>query len=267
MKNAIRLPTWSKVLFIYLLALFVASFNAHGDDDMKIPKDKKTKTEVVGPTGGAIQIKEPLDPHEKAQEKNEKKSKKEDKKKGKKKEEPSKGATALKKDKKMYAIFDTNKGKFKVLLFNEEAPNTVANFVGLAQGTKEFDDPKTGKKTKKPFYDGLIFHRVIDGFMIQGGDPRGNGTGGPGYQFKDEFSPKLRHTKAGMLSMANAGPNTNGSQFFITVGPTPHLDNRHSIFGEVVEGLDVVMSISKVKTDSNDRPLEPVTITHLTIEN
>jgi peptidyl-prolyl cis-trans isomerase A (cyclophilin A) len=166
----------------------------------------------------------------------------------------------------VHALFTTTEGNFKVRLFDTEVPNTVANFSGLAEGTKEFTDPKTGQKTKRPFYDGLIFHRVIEGFMIQGGDPLGTGTGGPGYKFGDEFSPKLRHTKAGLLSMANAGPNTNGSQFFITLAPTPHLDNRHSVFGEVVEGLDVVQRIGKVQTGRQDRPVTPVVMNKVTIQ-
>ena len=165
-----------------------------------------------------------------------------------------------------YAHFDTTEGKFKIRLFDAEAPNTVGNFVGLAEGTKEWRDPKTGERRKAPFYDGIVFHRVINGFMIQGGDPLGQGTGGPGYNFADEFHPQLRHDKAGILSMANAGPNTNGSQFFITLGPTPHLDNRHSVFGEVVEGLDVVKNIGRVKTGSQDRPSQPVIMEKVTIE-
>jgi len=168
--------------------------------------------------------------------------------------------------KEMTATMETSLGTVKIHLFNHDAPNTVANFVGLAEGTKEFTDPKTGDKAKKPFYDGLTFHRVIPGFMIQGGDPVGNGTGGPGYEFADEFSPKLRHSKPGILSMANAGPNTNGSQFFITVAPTPHLNDRHSIFGEVVDGMDVVNKIANVARDGNDRPKEPVIIKHITIQ-
>jgi len=159
-----------------------------------------------------------------------------------------------------YAHFTTPLGKFTVLLFEQDAPKTVANFVGLAEGTKEWTDPKTGAKVKKPFYENLIFHRVIAGFMIQGGDPLGQGVGGPGYKFEDEFSPKLKHTKEGILSMANAGPNTNGSQFFITLGPTPHLDNKHSVFGEVVEGMDVVRKIGTTKTGPGDRPVTPVTM-------
>ena len=165
-----------------------------------------------------------------------------------------------------YAMFDTSEGAFTIRLFEKEAPNTVANFIGLAEGTKDWKDPATGKAGSGPYYNGVAFHRVIEGFMIQGGDRLGTGTGGPGYNFADEFHPSLRHTRAGILSMANAGPNTNGSQFFITLGPTPHLDNRHSVFGEVVEGLDVVKAIGRVKTGSQDRPAQPVTIDKLTIE-
>jgi peptidyl-prolyl cis-trans isomerase A (cyclophilin A) len=168
---------------------------------------------------------------------------------------------------KMFALFDTTLGKFKIKLFFGQAPKTVENFVGLAEGTKNWTNPKTkAVMTNAPFYDGLIFHRIIKGFMIQGGDPMGNGTGGPGFTFEDEFHPDLTHSKAGILSMANAGPNTNGSQFFITLGPTPHLNNRHSVFGEVVEGLDIVEKIGAVKTNrSNDLPLTPVVINKLTI--
>jgi peptidyl-prolyl cis-trans isomerase A (cyclophilin A) len=169
-------------------------------------------------------------------------------------------------EKGTYARFETSEGNFTVRLFEKEAPNTVANFVGLAEGTKEWTDPVSGQSRNEPYYDGVIFHRVISGFMIQGGDRLGQGTGGPGYKFADEFHPSLRHTKAGILSMANAGANTNGSQFFITLGPTPHLDNRHSIFGEVVEGLDVVKKIGTVATGRQDRPVTPVVMTKVTIQ-
>lgn len=174
-------------------------------------------------------------------------------------------ADAEKGVKEMIATMETNMGTIKIRLFHKDAPKTVANFVGLAEGTKEYTDPKTGNKTKGHFYDGLIFHRVIPGFMIQGGDPLGTGTGGPGYEFEDEFSPKLRHSKAGILSMANAGKNTNGSQFFITDGPTPHLDNMHSVFGEVTDGLDIVKKIANAPRNAMDKPKEEVKITKLTI--
>ena len=165
-----------------------------------------------------------------------------------------------------YAIFETSQGDIVCLLFEKEAPKTVENFIGLAEGTKEFTDPKTGQKTKRPFFDGLAFHRVIPQFMIQGGCPLGNGTGGPGYRFADEFSPLLRHNGAGKLSMANSGPNTNGSQFFITVAATPWLDNRHTIFGTIVEGQEVATIISELPRDSSDRPRTPVILKHVRIE-
>jgi peptidyl-prolyl cis-trans isomerase A (cyclophilin A) len=156
----------------------------------------------------------------------------------------------------VFALFDTSAGKFKAKLFADKAPKTVENFTSLAEGTK----------TGKPFYDNLIFHRVIPDFMIQGGCPTGTGTGGPGYKFADEFHPSLKHGKPGYLSMANSGPNTNGSQFFVTVAATPWLDNRHTIFGEVVEGYDVVDKISRTPRDSSDRPKTPVKINSVTIE-
>jgi peptidyl-prolyl cis-trans isomerase A (cyclophilin A) len=156
----------------------------------------------------------------------------------------------------IYANFDTTEGKFKVKLFDDKAPKTVENFVSLADGSK----------TGKPFYDGTVFHRVIPDFMIQGGCPEGTGRGGPGYRFADEFHPTLKHSKAGYLSMANAGPNTNGSQFFVTVAATPWLDNKHSIFGEVVEGYSVVEKISKVPRSAQDRPLKEVRLNSVTIE-
>jgi peptidyl-prolyl cis-trans isomerase A (cyclophilin A) len=166
----------------------------------------------------------------------------------------------------VYAQFITSEGSFTARLYDQEAPKTVENFVGLAEGTKEWTDPRTSEKVKKPYYDNVVFHRVIKGFMIQGGDPLGQGIGGPGYTFADEFHPKARHNKAGILSMANRGPNTNGGQFFITLGPTPHLDDRHSVFGEVVEGMDVVEKIGATATNDRDRPLTDVTIQTITIE-
>jgi peptidyl-prolyl cis-trans isomerase A (cyclophilin A) len=165
----------------------------------------------------------------------------------------------------LYVTFKTSMGDIVIQLFEDKAPKTVANFVGLASGTKEWTDPKTGDKVKKPLYNGTIFHRVIPGFMIQGGDPLGNGTGGPGYRFEDEFHPDLRHTKGGILSMANAGPNTNGSQFFITLGPTLHLDNRHSVFGELVKGQEVVVAIGNAPRGANDRPLKEVVLKEVVI--
>jgi peptidyl-prolyl cis-trans isomerase A (cyclophilin A) len=165
----------------------------------------------------------------------------------------------------LYATLKTSMGDIVLQLFDDRAPKTVANFVGLATGTKEWVDPKTGEKVKRPLYNGTIFHRVIPGFMIQGGDPLGNGTGGPGYRFEDEFHPELRHTKGGILSMANAGPNTNGSQFFITLGPTLHLDNRHSVFGELVKGQEVVVAIGAVSRDPRDRPIKDVVLKEVVI--
>jgi peptidyl-prolyl cis-trans isomerase A (cyclophilin A) len=165
-----------------------------------------------------------------------------------------------------YAHFETSLGNFTAELFETKAPRTVANFVGLAEGTKEWKHPKTGQRHKTPFYDGIVFHRVIKSFVLQGGDPLGQGYGGPGYQFEDEFHADLRHDQVGVLSMANAGPNTNGSQFFVTLAPTPHLDRKHSVFGKVVSGLDIVEKIGRVQTDANDRPVTPVVMTRVTIE-
>jgi peptidyl-prolyl cis-trans isomerase A (cyclophilin A) len=167
----------------------------------------------------------------------------------------------------LYAHFTTSEGNFTARLFDAETPNTVANFTGLADGSKQWTDPRTGRKVNDPYFNGTIFHRVIEGFMIQGGDPLGQGTGGPGYTFADEFDKKLRHSKAGMLSMANRGPNTNGGQFFITLAATPWLDDKHSIFGEVVEGMDVVKRIGSTATSKpGDRPLKPITIESVTVE-
>jgi peptidyl-prolyl cis-trans isomerase A (cyclophilin A) len=166
----------------------------------------------------------------------------------------------------VYAQFTTTAGNFTVRLFDEFAPKTVENFIGLAEGTKEWTDPRSNHRVTQPYYDGVIFHRVIDGFMIQGGDPLGQGIGGPGYTFADEFHPKARHNKAGILSMANRGPNTNGGQFFITLAPTPHLDDRHSVFGEVVEGMDVIKAIGSAPTGDRDRPVNDIVIESIKIE-
>jgi len=164
----------------------------------------------------------------------------------------------------IYAHFETTEGNFTVKFFEKSAPKTVANFVGLAEGTIDTITGKPGKS--KPYYDGLTFHRIIDGFMIQGGDPTGTGSGGPGYRFADEIDPKQRFTKAGILAMANAGPNTNGSQFFVTLAPTDWLNGKHTIFGEVVEGMDVIKKMGKVKTGANNKPATPVVMKKVTIE-
>ncbi len=166
----------------------------------------------------------------------------------------------------LYAVFHTTHGKIYCELYFEKTPVTVANFVGLAEGSIEFADPQTGRKSKKKFYDGLTFHRIIKGFVIQGGCPLGNGTGGPGYKFPDEFDSSLQHSGAGFLSMANSGPNTNGSQFFITLGATPHLNNKHSIFGKVISGHDVMEKIAEVKTDNTyNKPYKDVYINKVEI--
>jgi peptidyl-prolyl cis-trans isomerase A (cyclophilin A) len=168
---------------------------------------------------------------------------------------------------KVFAHFKTSEGDFTVELFEKDAPKTVANFVGLADGTKEWTDPKTGAKVKKPFYNGLIFHRVIPNFMIQGGDPLGTGTGDPGYKFADEFTSGRKLDKAGMLAMANSGPNTNGSQFFITLAATDWLNGKHTVFGEVTGGMDVIKKIGATKTSKpGDKPVTPIVIQSLTIE-
>lgn len=166
---------------------------------------------------------------------------------------------------KIFARFVTSMGEINCELFPDKAPKTVANFIGLAEGTKEWLVPGTNQWVKKPLYSGTIFHRVIPDFMIQGGDPLGNGTGGPGYEFEDEFSEELKFDVAGRLAMANAGPNTNGCQFFITERPTPHLNNRHTIFGQCKE-VDVVKAIARVERDpSNDKPKTDVVIKEIKI--
>jgi len=166
------------------------------------------------------------------------------------------------------ATFHTNKGSFKVQLMPDHAPNTVANFTGLARGTKEWTDPTDGSKRSEPLYNGTIFHRVIPNFMIQGGDPLGSGRGGPGYQFDDECPPDgPSFDRKGLLAMANAGPGTNGSQFFVTVAPTAWLTGKHTIFGEVTEGMDIVEAISTVETGPMDKPREDVVVERIDISD
>jgi cyclophilin family peptidyl-prolyl cis-trans isomerase len=166
----------------------------------------------------------------------------------------------------LYARLDTSMGVMILRLEYKRAPETVANFVGLIEGTKPWKDPRTRDEQRgRPFYDGLTFHRIIDGFMIQGGCPLGSGMGDPGYRFRDEFHPQLRHDGPGVLSMANSGRNTNGSQFFITLGPTPHLDDKHSIFGRIVRGDDVLRAIGKVPTGEGAKPNTPVVIRKATV--
>ena len=172
----------------------------------------------------------------------------------------------LKAGDKLLATFKTSMGDMTAELYWDKVPNTVGNFVGLAKGSKEWSMPGSKEKLHRPLYSGTIFHRVIPGFMIQGGDPMGSGMGGPGYQFGDEFNPALRHDGPGVLSMANAGPNTNGSQFFITEGPTPHLNNRHTVFGKVVQNLELVNKIAQVPRDRGDKPLQNVTLLEVVIQ-
>jgi peptidyl-prolyl cis-trans isomerase A (cyclophilin A) len=168
----------------------------------------------------------------------------------------------------LYVTLETTAGPIRLRLFSEQAPETVRNFVELAEGTREYTDPRTGRTERKPYYDGTRFHRVIDGFMLQGGDPTGTGLGGPGYEFADEFHADLAFDRPYLLAMANAGPNTNGSQFFITVAPTDWLTNKHTIFGEVVDddSKKVVDEIGAMETDRNDRPVTDQVIQRVQIE-
>lgn len=169
-------------------------------------------------------------------------------------------------DKNLFATIETSMGKFKVELYATITPRTVRNFVELANGQKDFVDVKTGRNERRPFYDGLIFHRVVKGFLIQSGCPYGTGKGGPGYMIKDEISPILRFDKPGMVAMANTGPNTSGSQFFVTLSAQPELDDKYTIFGQVISGMDVVRKISKVKVGPTDRPLKRVILKKISIE-
>ena len=165
------------------------------------------------------------------------------------------------------ATLHTSRGDIEIELFDERAPRTVDNFVGLATGAKSWEHPETGEEISgEPLYDDVLFHRIIEGFMIQTGDPTGTGRGGPGYTFDDEFHEELGHDSAGIVSMANRGPDTNGSQFFITLDATPHLDDRHAVFGEVVEGMDVVEEIGQVDTDGDDRPVEDIVLESVDVD-
>lgn len=168
----------------------------------------------------------------------------------------------------LHVTLSTNRGDITFQLFPNHAPKTVRNFVELAEGTRDWVDPNTGQRTADRLYDGTVFHRVIAGFMIQGGDPLGSGRGGPGYKFSDEFHPELVFDRPYLLAMANAGPNTNGSQFFITVGPQPHLNRKHTIFGEVTDASsrEVVDAIANAQTDRADRPVEPIVIESVTVQ-
>ena len=167
-------------------------------------------------------------------------------------------------DGELRCTIKTSEGDMTAVLYEKEAPRTVANFVALATGQVEWTDPK-GNKTSEPLYSGTIIHRVIPGFMIQCGCPKGQGTGGPGWKFGDEIAPGLKHDQPGTLSMANAGPGTNGSQFFVTEVPTPHLDGRHAVFGRLLDGLDVQKKIANVPTDARDKPKQPVTLEEIQV--
>jgi peptidyl-prolyl cis-trans isomerase A (cyclophilin A) len=163
------------------------------------------------------------------------------------------------------ATLHTSEGDIEIELFAERAPKTVENFVGLATGERAWEHPETGEEIEEQLYDDISVHRVIEDFMIQTGDPTGTGRGGPGYTFDDEFHPELRHDSAGVVSMANRGPDTNGSQFFITLAAQSHLDDKHAVFGEVIDGMDVVETIGNAETDSDDRPTSPVTLESVTV--
>lgn len=182
-------------------------------------------------------------------------------------QEPALPAVTLPSEPGLYAVIYTSQGTIVCRLFESSAPKTVANFVGLATGAKAWKNPATGKLTHRPLYSGTTFHRVIPGFMIQGGDPLGDGTGDPGYKFDDEIDPNRTFDHPGVLAMANSGPNTNGSQFFITVAATPHLNGHYSLFGEVVSGQDVADAISQVPRNADDKPLTPVKILKIAIRH
>ena len=247
-----------KTSFAFVIALAFAGTLSHADD--KTPEKEVAKE--------SVKVEKTVT---KSEQKKEAEKKEEEKNKKDKKETTAvtkKSAVSAKdlKGKTVIAAFETNKGTFKVKLWPDKAPETVQNFVGLATGEKEWTHPGTGKKmTGTPLYDGTVFHRLIPNFMIQGGDPLGKGIGGPGYQFKDEIHDKNVFDKVGLLAMANAGPGTNGSQFFVTVEKTTWLNKNHTIFGETIEGYPVVEAISKLGNGSGT-PSETVTLKHVKIE-
>jgi peptidyl-prolyl cis-trans isomerase A (cyclophilin A) len=252
-----------KISFVYLLVftvIFCGCSSALKQNDMKQSDTKQVMPEQAMPEQNGQSA---------LSEKRSKEPKSQQPAAGQSRTEPqSRTETAVKsKEKKeMIAVIKTNLGTIKIKLLSENAPLTVANFTELAKGTKEWTDPKTGKKVKKKFYDGLIFHRVIPEFMIQGGCPIGRGTGGPGYKFQDEIDPKLKFDRPGILAMANSGPNTNGSQFFITEVPAPWLNGNHTIFGYVTEGMDIVKKTARQETDFSDKPINDVVIKQVIIE-
>ena len=240
-----------KALWVYAVAFILLTLGLQNQSKGQAAKDSSAAPAVVESAKKTEDDKKPKGKKEK--------STKQDEQKG------NESKNQAKKGTEMFAEFETSKGKFKAKLFKDKTPKTVENFAGLANGTKEWTDPKTRAKVKKPFYDGLAFHRVIPDFMIQGGCPRGDGTGDPGYRFDDEIVADLKHTKPGLLSMANAGKTpdgkgTNGSQFFVTVAATPWLDGNHTVFGEIIEGMDVVNAISTAPRDMRDKPKEAITI-------
>lgn len=232
--------SFAKAIWIYLFAFILIAFNFHAEANTTTSESAKSAEKISGKAA------------KNAADKKETKS--------------SKGTESKeKKGKIMFANIETTVGKIRIKLHGDKTPITVDNFVGLAEGTKEFTDPRTGKKEKKPYFDGVIFHRVVPGFVIQGGDPTGTGMGGPGYKFKNEPHPELKHDKPGIVAMANAGRDTNGSQFYITLAPLPDLNGDYTVFGEVVDGQKVVEAIANAPR-SGERPLDPVKMVKVTIE-
>lgn len=239
-----RQKYFAKAIWIYLFAFILIAFNFHAEAQTKKIETPASETKTS-------------DSKKKAAPADQKKSASADSK---------KVETKSTKGKVMFATIETTAGNIKIKLHGDKTPITVENFVGLAEGTKEFTDPKTGKKEKRPYFNDVIFHRVIPGFVIQGGDPTGTGMGGPGYKFKNEPHPELKHNKPGIVAMANAGKDTNGSQFYITLAPLPDLDGGYTVFGEVVSGQNVVEAIANAPRGREDRPVDPVKMTKITIE-